>query len=172
MINVPIRGIGGGTVNKLEEKAKAQDITLLEAAHQAALGGEFPKKATQALLNFTQMMEGLLAEKDLTGPYEFVKKVLERSGYLTDLANDNTIESKMREENLKELVSSVAYYEKDVEKPTLEGYLDQVSLFADADKLDDKKNCVSLMTMHNAKELEFPIVFITGMEEGVFPHNN
>ena len=172
MINVPIRGIGGGTVTKLEESAKKQDITLLEAAHQAAQSGEFPKKATQALLNFTQMMEGLIAEKDLTPPGEFVKKVLERSGYLTDLANDDTIESKMRAENLKELVNSVVDYEKYAEKPTLEGYLDQVSLFADADKLDDKRNCVTLMTMHNAKGLEFPIVFITGMEEGLFPHNN
>jgi DNA helicase-2/ATP-dependent DNA helicase PcrA len=62
--------------------------------------------------------------------------------------------------------------EKAAEKPTLEGYLDQVSLVADVDKLEDKKNCVTLMTMHNAKGLEFPIVFITGMEEGLFPHNN
>ncbi len=172
MINVPIRGIGGGTVTKLEEWAKAQDITLLEAARKAALGGEFPKKATQALLNFSEMMDGLIAERDLMPPGEFVKKVLERSGYLTELANDDTPESKMRIENLKEVVNSVMDYEKSAEKPTLEGYLDQVSLVADVDKLDDKRNCVTLMTMHNAKGLEFPIVFITGMEEGLFPHNN
>ncbi len=98
--------------------------------------------------------------------------MLERSGYLTELANDETVESKMRIENLKEIVNSVMDYEKSAEKPTLEGYLDQVSLVADVDKLDDKRNCVTLMTMHNAKGLEFPIVFITGMEEGLFPHNN
>jgi len=172
MINVPIRGIGSGTVAKLEESAKAQDLTMLEAARLAAQGGVFPAKATQALGNFVAMMDGLIAEKDLVAPGEFVKKVLERSGYLTDLANDDTIESKMRVENLKELVNSVVDYEKSAEKPTLEGYLDQVSLFADADKLEDKKNCVTLMTMHNAKGLEFPIVFITGLEEGLFPHNN
>ncbi len=172
MINVPIRGIGSGTVAKLEETAKKQDMTLLDAARQAALGGDFPKKATQALASFVSMMDGLIVEKDSVPPGEFVKRVLERSGYLTDLANDDTVESKMRAENLKELVNSVVDYEKSAEKPTLEGYLDQVSLVADVDKLEDKKNCVTLMTMHNAKGLEFPIVFITGLEEGLFPHNN
>jgi DNA helicase-2/ATP-dependent DNA helicase PcrA len=172
MINVPIRGIGSGTVAKLEETAKSQDLTLLEAARQAALGGDFPKKATQALASFTSMMDGLIAERDQVPPGEFVKKVLERSGYLTDLATDETIESKMRVENLKELVNSVVDYEMTAENPTLGGYLDQVSLVADVDKLEDKRNCVTMMTMHNAKGLEFPIVFITGMEEGLFPHNN
>ncbi len=172
MINVPIRGIGGGTVTKLEENAKRQDITLLEAARQAAAGGEFPKKATQALGNFVAMMDALIAERDQVKPSAFVKMVLEKSGYLTDLAADDTLESKMRAENLKELVNSVVDYEKSAEKPTLVGYLDQVSLVNDVDKLEDKTNCVTLMTMHNAKGLEFPIVFITGMEEGLFPHNN
>ncbi len=172
MINTPIRGIGGGTVAKLEENAKRQDLTMLEAARQASTSGEFPKKATQALANFVAMMDGLISERDLIKPSEFVKHVLERSGYLTDLATEDTLEAKMRAENLKELVNSVVDYEKGNEKPTLEGYLDQVSLVADVDKLEDKKNCVTLMTMHNAKGLEFPIVFITGMEEGLFPHNN
>jgi DNA helicase II / ATP-dependent DNA helicase PcrA len=172
MINVPIRGIGGGTVTKLEEFAQKQDISLLEAARQATTNGEFPKKVTQALTQFVQMMEELVAKKELLKPSEFVRAVLERSGYLTDLAADDTLESKMRAENLKELVNSVVDYEKAAETPTLEAYLDQVSLVADVDKMDDKKNCVTLMTMHNAKGLEFPIVFITGMEEGLFPHNN
>ena len=172
MINIPVRGIGGGTVTKLEENAKKEDLTMLDAARRAALGGEFPKKATQSLLAFVQMMEGLIAEMNNVKPSEFVKMVLERSGYLTYLASENTIEAKMRAENLKELVNSVVDYEGTAEKPTLEGYLDQVSLVADADKLEDDRNCVTLMTMHNAKGLEFPIVFITGMEEGLFPHNN
>jgi DNA helicase-2/ATP-dependent DNA helicase PcrA len=172
MINVPIRGIGSGTVEKLEENAKRQDISLLEAARQASVNGEFPKKTTQALTGFVGMMDELVALKGAVKPGEFVKAVLERSGYLTDLASDDTLESKMRAENLKELVNSVVDYEKYAENPSLEGYLDQVSLVADVDKLEDKKNCVTLMTMHNAKGLEFPIVFITGMEEGLFPHNN
>ncbi len=172
MINTPIRGIGSGTVAKLEESAKGQDLTLLEAARQASQNGEFPKKATQALANFVAMMDSLIAERDLIAPSEFVKHVLERSGYLTDLATEDTLEAKMRAENLKELVNSVVDYQKSAEKPTLEGYLDQVSLVADIDKLEDKRNCVTLMTMHNAKGLEFPIVFITGMEEGLFPHKN
>jgi DNA helicase-2/ATP-dependent DNA helicase PcrA len=172
MINVPIRGIGSGTVAKLEETAKQRDITMLEAARECAMNGEFPKKASQALGLFVSMMDGLIAERDNLLPSEFVRKVLERSGYLTDLAADDTLESKMRTENLKELVNSVVDYEKSAETPTLGGYLDQVSLVADVDKLEDKKNCVTLMTMHNAKGLEFPIVFITGMEEGLFPHNN
>ena len=172
MINTPIRGIGSGTVAKLEENAKRQDMTLLEAARQGSSSGEFPKKASQALANFVSMMDGLMAEKDTVAPSEFMKRVLERSGYLAELAAEDTQEAKMRAENLKELVNSVLDYEKSAEKPTMEGFLDQVSLVADVDKLEDKKNCVTLMTMHNAKGLEFPIVFITGMEEGLFPHNN
>ncbi|HVM33248.1 MAG TPA: UvrD-helicase domain-containing protein [bacterium] len=172
MINVPIRGIGSGTVEKLELDAKARDLSMLDAARQAAGGDGFAKKVTQALASFVSMIDDLLAQKAGLKPSEFVKAVLERSGYLTELANDDTIESKMRVENLKELVNSVADYEKTAEAPTLEGYLDQVSLVADVDKLDDDKNAVTLMTMHNAKGLEFPIVFLTGMEEGLFPHNN
>jgi DNA helicase II / ATP-dependent DNA helicase PcrA len=172
MINVPIRGIGSGTVEKLEMSAKQQDITLLDSARQAAAMGEFGKKITQALGSFVLMMDELVAQKLLTKPSDFVRAVLERSGYLTELAHDDTPESKMRAENLKELVNSVADYEATAENPTLEGYLDQVSLVADIDKLDDDKNSVTLMTMHNAKGLEFPIVFMTGLEEGLFPHNN
>ncbi|HXL73308.1 MAG TPA: UvrD-helicase domain-containing protein [bacterium] len=172
MINIPIRGIGSGTVEKLEEAAKRLDITMLDAARQSSLNGDYPKKTTQALATFVNMMDELIALKATLRPSQFVKAVLERSGYLTDLAADDTSESKMRIENLKELVNSVADYESTAETPTLEGYLDQVSLVADVDKLEDKRNCVTLMTMHNAKGLEYPIVFITGMEEGLFPHNN
>ena len=172
MINVPIRGIGSGTVEKLEMSAKQQDITLLDSARQAAATGDFGKKVSQALASFVHMMDELAAQKLLAKPSDFVRSVLERSGYLTELAHDDTIESKMRAENLKELVNSVADYETTAENPTLEGYLDQVSLVADVDKLDDDKNSVTLMTMHNAKGLEFPIVFMTGLEEGLFPHKN
>jgi DNA helicase-2/ATP-dependent DNA helicase PcrA len=145
---------------------------MLDAARQASLGSDFPKKTLQAVASFVNMMDELIALKGTRNPSEFVKAVLERSGYLTDLASDDSPESRMRIENLKELVNSVADYEKTAENPTLEGYLDQVSLVADVDKLEDKRNCVTLMTMHNAKGLEYPIVFITGMEEGLFPHNN
>ncbi len=172
MINIPIRGIGSGTVEKLEEAAKRLDVTMLDAARQSSLNGDFPKKTTQALATFVNMMDELIALKGTLKPSLFVKAVLERSGYLTDLAADDTVESKMRIENLKELVNSVADYESTAETPTLDGYLDQVSLVADVDKLEDKRNCVTLMTMHNAKGLEYPIVFITGMEEGLFPHQN
>lgn len=172
MINVPIRGIGSGTVEKLEETAKRLDITMLDAARQGALGGDYSKKTSQALESFVKMMDDLIALKAVVKPSELVKAALERSGYLTDLATDDTNESRMRIENLKELVNSVADYEKTAESPSLEGYLDQVSLVADVDKLEDKKNCVTLMTMHNAKGLEYPIVFVTGMEEGLFPHQN
>ncbi len=177
MINVPIRGIGSGTVEKLEETAKRLDITMLEAARQGALGADYPKKTSQCLESFVKMMDDLIALKAVVKPSELVKAALERSGYLTDLANDDTNEARMRIENLKELVNSVAdyeksAYEKSAEAPSLEGYLDQVSLVADIDKLEDKRNCVTLMTMHNAKGLEYPIVFVTGMEEGLFPHQN
>ncbi len=172
IINVPIRGIGSGTVEKLEEKAKKEEWTLLEAARKAAESGSLPAKTGQAVAAFVKLIDGLLAVRDTMRPSEFLKEVLSRSGYLSDLESEQTIEARSRVENLKELVSSITDYEKTSPEPTVGGFLDQVTLAADVDDLEDKSNRVTLMTLHNAKGLEFPVVFITGMEEGLFPHNN
>jgi DNA helicase-2/ATP-dependent DNA helicase PcrA len=172
IINVPIRGIGSGTVEKLEGRAKREERSLLEAAREAVASGALPPKTNQAVSAFLALMDGLLALKDRLKPSEFLKEILSRSGYLSDLEGEETLEARSRVENLKELVSSVTDYERSAASPTLEGFLDQVSLAADVDDLEDKTNRVTLMTLHNAKGLEFPVVFVTGMEEGLFPHNN
>jgi DNA helicase-2/ATP-dependent DNA helicase PcrA len=172
IVNVPLRGIGSGTLEKLELAAKRDDISLLDEIFRAPSTGEYPPKAATAIAGFGALVQGLVEFSKIVKPTEAVRAVLERSGYLSTLENEGTQEGRMRVENLKELVNSVAYYETHTNEPTLEGYLDQVSLSSDADDKDDEGNRVTLMTMHNAKGLEFGEVFVTGLEEGLFPHAN
>ena len=100
---------------------------------------------------------------------ELVENILERTGYLKELENENTEESKERIQNIKELISKAADYDQNAEEPSLEGFLEEVSLVADIDNYNEANNAVVLMTLHSAKGLEFPYVFITGLEEGIFP---
>jgi DNA helicase-2/ATP-dependent DNA helicase PcrA len=172
IVNVPLRGIGSGTLEKLELAAKRDDLSLLDEIYRVSLTDEYPKKTTAAIADFASLLRNLVEFAKTAKPSEAVRAVLEKSGYLSTLEDEGTQEARMRVENLKELVNSVAYYETNTTEPSLEGYLDQVSLSSDADDKDDEDNRVTLMTMHNAKGLEFREVFVTGMEEGLFPHAN
>ncbi len=172
IVNVPIRGIGSGSLEKLEAAAKRDELTLLEEIRRAGGSGEYPPKISKALSDFAALLDRLVVLAKEAKPTDAIRGVLEQSGYLTTLEQEETQEARMRVENLKELVNSVAYYEQNNPEGTLEGFLDQVSLSTDADDKDDESNRVTLMTMHNAKGLEFREVFVTGMEEGLFPHAN
>ncbi len=172
IVNVPLRGIGSGTVEKLEEAAKTDNLTLLEEIQRSGAGDRYSKKITEALREFARLIERLMEKVGKEPPSQVVRAVLELSGYLASFEVEETMEARSRVENLKELVNSVADYEKTSQNPSLEEYLDQVSLSSDSDDADDKENRVTLMTMHNAKGLEFREVFVTGMEEGLFPHAN
>jgi DNA helicase-2/ATP-dependent DNA helicase PcrA len=172
IVNVPLRGIGSGTLEKLELAAKRDDLSLLDEIFRAGQTDEYPKKTANAIAEFGSLVRNLVEFSKTAKPSEAVRAVLERSGYLSTLEDEGTQEARMRVENLKELVNSVAYYEQNNPEPTLEGYLDQVSLSSDDEDKDDSDNRVTLMTMHNAKGLEFREVFVTGLEEGLFPHAN
>ncbi len=177
ILNVPKRGIGDRAEEVIESFAQRERISFGAALDRVA---EIPGLATrshkQATL-FAQLMSDLrtLVESG-TGPALVLQAVLEQSGYLAELQASHDPQDETRIENLAELESVAAEFERDTDDPTLTGFLERVSLVADADDIPDDDDphsddgVVTLMTLHTAKGLEFPIVFLTGMEDGIFPH--
>ncbi|MFO1463733.1 MAG: DNA helicase PcrA [bacterium] len=169
IINVPARGIGKVTVEKLEALAAQRGLTLFEALPLAAEAGVTGGTAKK-ILAFHQLLLNLQAMRKGERLSQFLQTLIERSGYLEELRAEDTLEAEGRIENLEELVNVVADYEASTPEPSLEGFLDQVSLVSDIDRLDDKSQALPLMTLHLAKGLEFNAVFFVGMEEGLLPH--
>jgi DNA helicase-2/ATP-dependent DNA helicase PcrA len=168
--NRPRRGIGDASLTRLQTFADAQGISLWEAferAEEAGVGAA-PLKAVERFRTLLQSsMAGAL---ELSVP-EVLERVLERSGYLEALEAERTVEAQGRVENLLELVGVAREYQERAEEPTLSEFLQQLSLYSDQDDLSAERSLVTLMTLHNAKGLEFRAVFLIGMEEGVFPHS-
>ncbi|MGH9223491.1 MAG: DNA helicase PcrA [Acidimicrobiales bacterium] len=171
ILNVPKRGIGDTSVGKLEAWANAQGKTFADSlvkAESAGVGG----KALTGIRHLVNLLDELRAFEG--GPSSLLETLLVRSGYLAELEAADSIESQGRIENLAELVGSATEYVGAAveigDEPTLSGFLERVSLVADSDDLSDDGSSVVLMTLHTAKGLEFPAVFMIGMEDGVFPH--
>jgi DNA helicase-2/ATP-dependent DNA helicase PcrA len=167
--NKPRRGIGDASLARLQAHADAYGISLWEALDQAEDAGiaAAPLRAVQGLHGLLQsLMAGAL---DLEVP-EVLERVLERSGYLEALRAERTIEAQGRVENLQELVGVAQEYQHTADEPSLSGFLQEISLYSDQDALRGEQSLVTLMTLHNAKGLEFRAVFMIGMEEGIFPH--
>jgi DNA helicase-2/ATP-dependent DNA helicase PcrA len=168
--NRPRRGIGDASLARLATFADTQGISLWEALarpDEAGVGAA-PLRAVQ---RFRGLLESLMAGAlELSVP-EVVERVLEKSGYLESLEAERTIEAQGRTENLLELVGVAREYEETADEPTLSEFLQQISLYSDQDALSEEQSLVTLMTLHNAKGLEFRAVFLIGMEEGVFPHS-
>ena len=172
IINVPARGIGGTTVDRISEiiferKLPAWQVLELVARDDQELLGTGPRKKVAA---FVQLMTRLRAEGSGLGPASLAEKILEETGYRDALAGEATMEAEGRLENLLEFVAQMREYEKEAEDPTLHGFLERIALASDVDGYDPEKGAISLMTVHTAKGLEFPVVFITGLEERIFPH--
>jgi DNA helicase-2/ATP-dependent DNA helicase PcrA len=175
IINVPTRGIGAGTMEKVAAVARQAELPLLEtvrrcAAGEADAGGSLKSAARNRLERFAALMEELAEEApklDLSG---LAERVLEHTGYVERLAIDGSPEAQSRVENLMELLASIQDYENRTEDPSLIGFLEQVSLASDVDGYSEKEGQVTLMTVHSAKGLEFPVVLIVGLEQGIFPH--
>jgi DNA helicase-2/ATP-dependent DNA helicase PcrA len=166
VLNVPKRGVGDQTVGRLDAFARAQGITFVDALRRWDEAGVAARSA-RGIESFLGLLDDLAA--DLTvAPAEMIESLLERSGYLDELRADGSIEAESRLENLAELVGMSRDHE------SVEAFLEQVSLVADTDQLPDpddpSETGVVMMTLHAAKGLEFPVVFMAGMEEGVFPH--
>lgn len=170
-INVPPRGIGDITIARLREFALARDVSLFEALGSAHEIGTLSAGAARKLESFRALLEELSASAAEKSLGDLIGLVAERSGYLAHLRQQTTIEATTRVENVRELVASGHEFQERVEEATLDKFLEEVSLIMDIDLWDDRKDAVSLMTMHNAKGLEFPVVFLAGVEEGLIPHH-
>jgi DNA helicase-2/ATP-dependent DNA helicase PcrA len=168
--NRPRRGIGDASLARLQTYADAHGLSLWEAlehAEEAGVGAA-PLRAVQGLRTLLQsLMAGAL---ELTVP-ELLDRVLQRSGYLEALEAERTIEAQGRIENLQELVGVAQEYQEQADEPSLSSFLQELSLYSEQDAIRGEQSLVTLMTLHNAKGLEFRAVFMIGMEEGIFPHS-
>ncbi len=198
VINEPKRGIGGKTLSGIEEYAKAYDLTIYDALCEDELRAGFGNKVRTAVEEFISMIEEIRSEQANLTITDIYDNILNRSGYLKALEDQNTIEAESRIENIMEFKSVIAEFEKGLAdgsaqalrdemnrerleligegfeadaQTELSAFLEQITLMSDIDNHDEDEDAVVLMTLHSAKGLEFPIVFMPGMENGMFPGN-
>ena len=169
VLNVPKRGLGKAAVAWIDAFSSREGIDLAQAIARADEIPQLTPAARKAALSFAGMLTELRELSRDAGLEGTLRALIDRTGYLDMLEAEGTVEAESRAENVKELISVVQEFERD-DKKSLEEFLAEVSLVSDIDELADNEDAVTLMTVHNAKGLEFPIVFIVGMEEGVFPH--
>jgi DNA helicase-2/ATP-dependent DNA helicase PcrA len=184
VINVPKRGIGSTTVGHIERFAQTEGVGFLAALRRAGEVAQLTTRARSQVADFLTVLDSLAAVAEEGGPKRTVQAVLDDTGYLRELEAERTVEALGRVENLRELLSVAEEYEEisagsmvgDEEWDDLTGtrrlelFLETVTLVSDVDDLEEAKESVTLMTLHNAKGLEFPVVFLVGLEDGVFPH--
>jgi DNA helicase-2/ATP-dependent DNA helicase PcrA len=161
VLNTPKRGVGDSSVGKIDGWATAHGVPFMEGLRHHADAG-VSGRAVAGIERFLTLVDEVAALD--AGPATIIEETLERSGYLEELQSERSVEAEGRLENLSELVGMAREYE------TVDEFLEQISLVSDTDDLDDEESSVTLMTLHSAKGLEFPVVFVIGMEDGVFPH--
>ncbi len=170
VINYPARGIGEATINRLEAYAKEHNISIFQALIDCDKIEGIASKTVAAIHAFHQFIEKFIALRTELSPAELAATMVEALGILKAYKQENTVEALSRAENIREMLLAIAEYSTNAGKEaSLEGYLHNVSLVTDIDTWDDRANAVTLMTLHSAKGLEFPVVFITGLEEGLLP---
>lgn len=168
IINVPKRGIGATTLNRVSDYAEAYDISFYESLKRAE---EIPSlgKSAAKIKPFVTFIQTMRSKLPYIGVADLLREVIEETGYVKELEAEGTDEAEARIENIDELLSKVVAYEEGEEQPTLSGFLEEVALVADIDSVGEENDYVVLMTLHSAKGLEFPKVFLAGMEDGLFP---
>ena len=170
IINVPARGIGQSTFTAIEEEMLLSGRNLWDVVQNIGNVSTVSARARAKIAEFASLVARLRNEREHARVFEMVQKVLDETGYQRALEEENTLEAQSRLENLGELLTVTKEFETQTEEPTLSSFLEQVSLVSDIDSLDASAEAVTLMTLHAAKGLEFPTVFLVGMEECVFPH--
>lgn len=170
IINVPKRGIGLTTVNRITEAAQQRGISFYEALCSANLVPGLGRSISK-LESFAAMIEYFRKEAEHLSITELMKEILTETGYVEELKAEGEEEAEVRLQNIDEFLNKIAAYEESCEEelPTLSGFLEEVALVADIDSLDEESDYVVLMTLHSAKGLEFPYVYLAGMEDGIFP---
>ncbi len=172
VINTPKRGIGQQTVAALESFARDEGITLVEAARRAEKIALLSPRAVGAARGFVEVMDALRAGlEEGASVARMIEAAFTESGYMADLEAERTVEAESRRENLQELVGVGAEFDARYPDDGLAEFLEQISLITDQDEYDEREPAMTLMTLHTAKGLEFDVVFIVGMEDGVFPHH-
>lgn len=168
IINVPKRGIGQTSIAKVQDYADQQQISFFDALCQAQ---QIPSlgKAAAKITPFVEMIQGFRAKVSAYSLEDLVQDILDETGYIAQLEADSEEEAKSRIENIDELISKVVSYEEEHDEPNLSEFLEEVALIADIDNVDEAYDKVLLMTLHSAKGLEFENVYLSGMEDGVFP---
>jgi len=166
IINYPLRGIGETTIQRLEEFARANNLALLQALSRVGEIATIKAGLRNKVLEFYEFINRYVSLKTELSLLEWANALVDATGIIRLLKSENAQE---RIDNIRELLNSVNEFTKQVPNATIEGYLERVSLITDIDAWDEKSNAVTLMTLHSAKGLEFPIVFIAGIEEGLFP---
>lgn len=170
ILNVPKRGIGAASVAKVDDYAYENDITFYVALRQAK---EVPglQRAVSKVEGFVTQIEVLKSKSQYIGVGKLIEEIIETVGYsdYIDSESESDEQATERRQNIDELISKAVQYEETVDEPSLSGFLEEVALVADIDNLDENNDMVSLMTIHSAKGLEFPIVYLAGMEDGLFP---
>ena len=168
IINVPKRGIGPASLTKVQDYADQKGISFYDALRETenipALG-----RAAAKITPFVTFIQSLRSKLEYVSVSELLKNIIEETGYVAELEAEGTEEAEGRIENINELITKVVSYEEENEDPTLSGFLEEVALIADIDTVDGDDNQVLLMTLHSAKGLEFPYVYLAGMEDGIFP---
>lgn len=174
VINVPKRAIGATSIDKIANFANMHDLSMYQALETIEMIGLSPK-AEKAAVEFRNLITNYTHQQEYLSVTELVEEVLDKSGYRDMLKAEKSLESQSRLENLDEFLTVTKSFESSNEDKSLVAFLTDLALVADIDRLDDdgqkKTDVVTLMTLHSAKGLEFPVVFLIGMEEGVFPHS-
>ena len=168
IINVPRRGIGASSLSKVQIYAQDMEISFYDALRMA---DEIPSlgRGAAKIRSFVDFIQKFRSQVEYLSVTELLQKIIDETGYVEELKAENTEESKGRIENIDELISKAVSYEQEAEHPSLSGFLEDVALISDLDSVNEDENRVLLMTLHSAKGLEFPQVYLAGMEEGVFP---
>lgn len=170
VINVPTRGIGQSSIEKLELFAEREGIPLFEALRQVESAQEIPKRARNSMAAFGAMVEHLYRMAQEVTVSRLTEEALIVSGYVEALKAERSMEAQSRLENVQELLTVTEQFDMTSEDRRLPVFLEQVALISDIDTYDESGNAITLMTLHSAKGLEFPVVYMAGMEEGIFPH--
>lgn len=168
IINVPKRGIGLTTLAKVQDYAEEQGISFYDALRRAEDISTLGRSAAK-LRPFVTFIQTLRSQQEFLSVEELLQEIVDQTGYVTELEAEDTEEARARIENIDELISKAATYDQEAENPTLSGFLEEVALVADIDGLEEESDRVVLMTLHSAKGLEFPNVYLAGMEDGIFP---
>jgi len=169
IINVPSRKIGDTSLNYVEEYAMKYQLSIFEALSQCESIDKLQPRAKKQIVEFVDMIKKYNYLKDEISVSELTRALIEETKILEIYKKEGTPEAQNRRDNIMELMNAVTEYSENNDDPTLENFLEEVSLISDIDQWNDERNYVTLMTLHSAKGLEFPVVFIVGLEEGLFP---